>query len=272
MEIIANHPSFILALPMYNEEAYAERCLRTIFPVLDRIKVKNAIVAVNDGSRDQTLSILERMNPEFERLHVVNHPVNRGYGVSIRTAYQFAIEHGDLELLRRNFASPDGAQRLIAQYHRGAEVGELLRIVLAQVRAQDLGLSSHRDPTSPSRPGIVISEVSTHTDLPAVDTIELHNPTAAAVNIGGWFLSDSFNNPRKFVIPSTNIAAGGYVTFTEAYAASRGPALVRDPAKQLHYASAANAVEPPRSRHASAPASHHASPIPATTRWSPSRW
>lgn len=93
MQMIANHPSFILALPMYNEEAYAERCLRTIFPVLDRIKVQNAIVAVNDGSRDHTLSILENMNREFERLHVVNHPVNRGYGASIRTAYQFAIEH-----------------------------------------------------------------------------------------------------------------------------------------------------------------------------------
>ena len=93
MKIIAHHPSFVLALPMYNEEAYAERCLRTIFPVLDRSGVRNAIVAVNDGSRDRTLSILEKMKPEFERLHVVNHPVNRGYGASIRTAYQFAIDH-----------------------------------------------------------------------------------------------------------------------------------------------------------------------------------
>jgi glycosyltransferase involved in cell wall biosynthesis len=93
MEIIADHPSFIVALPMYNEEAYAERCLRAIFPVLDRIKVRNAIVVVNDGSRDHTLSILEKMRPEFERLHVVNHDVNRGYGGSIRTAFKFAIDH-----------------------------------------------------------------------------------------------------------------------------------------------------------------------------------
>jgi hypothetical protein len=78
------------------------------------------------------------------------------------------------------------------------------------------GSPGQDDPAPPSRPGIVISEVSTHTDPPAIDTIELHNPTAAAVNIGGWFLSDSFNNPRKFIIPATNIAAGGYITFTEA--------------------------------------------------------
>lgn len=93
MEKTANHPSFIVALPMYNEEAYAEKCLRTIFPVLDHVRVRNAVVAVNDGSRDHTLSILERMKPEFERLHVVDHPVNRGYGASIRTAYKFAIDH-----------------------------------------------------------------------------------------------------------------------------------------------------------------------------------
>ncbi|HEY9488830.1 MAG TPA: glycosyltransferase family 2 protein, partial [Chryseosolibacter sp.] len=93
MEIAAHHPSFLLALPMYNEEAYAEKCIRTIFPVLDSTKIRNAIVAVNDGSRDRTLSILEEIQPEFERLYVVNHAVNGGYGASIRTAYKFAIDH-----------------------------------------------------------------------------------------------------------------------------------------------------------------------------------
>lgn len=93
METIEHHPSFVIALPMYNEEAYVEACLNAIFPVLNRIKVRNAIVAVNDGSHDRTLSILEEMKPVFERLHVVNHPVNRGYGGSIRTAYKFAIDH-----------------------------------------------------------------------------------------------------------------------------------------------------------------------------------
>ena len=30
-----------------------------------------------------------------------------------------------------------------------------------------------------------------------MDVIELHNPTAETVDIGGWFLSDDFNAPRK---------------------------------------------------------------------------
>lgn len=93
MEKTADHPSFIVALPMYNEESYAEKCVRAIFAVLDSVRVPNAVVAVNDGSRDHTLSILERMKPGFERLYVVDHPINCGYGASIRTAYKFAIDH-----------------------------------------------------------------------------------------------------------------------------------------------------------------------------------
>ncbi len=63
---------------------------------------------------------------------------------------------------------------------------------------------------------ILINEVLTHTVPPVVDAVELYNPTAAAVDIGGWFLSDDFLTPRKFRIPDlTFIGPGGYVTFDE---------------------------------------------------------
>lgn len=43
------------------------------------------------------------------------------------------------------------------------------------------------------------------------DWVELYNPNAAPINIGGWFLSDNPNNPQKWVIPlGQNIPAGGY--------------------------------------------------------------
>ena len=88
----SEHPSFVIALPMYNEEVYAEECVRAIFSVLDDTKIRNAIVAVNDGSRDNTLRILEGIKPEFERMYIVNHHVNKGYGAAIKSAYRFGIE------------------------------------------------------------------------------------------------------------------------------------------------------------------------------------
>jgi hypothetical protein len=66
-------------------------------------------------------------------------------------------------------------------------------------------------------PGIVINEVLTHTDPPLYDSIELHNPTASAINIGGWYLSDSDAHFKKYRIPTgTTLNAGSYMTFDEA--------------------------------------------------------
>ncbi|MBN1674697.1 MAG: lamin tail domain-containing protein [Kiritimatiellae bacterium] len=63
---------------------------------------------------------------------------------------------------------------------------------------------------------VVINEALTHTDLPQVDAIELHNAGDAAVEIGGWHLSDSVADYKKFQIPgSTTLAAGQYAVFYE---------------------------------------------------------
>lgn len=64
--------------------------------------------------------------------------------------------------------------------------------------------------------GVVINELLTHTDLPLLDTIELFNTTGSAIDIGGWYLSDSKQDLLKFQISAgTIVAAGGYVTFDE---------------------------------------------------------
>ncbi len=69
---------------------------------------------------------------------------------------------------------------------------------------------------------IAITEVLSHTDYPQQDTIELYNPGASDVEIGGWYLSDTPEEAtntedfRKYQIPAgTVIPAGGYLTFNE---------------------------------------------------------
>ena len=66
--------------------------------------------------------------------------------------------------------------------------------------------------------GVRISEVLAHTDPPLTDadSIELHNTTDQAIEIGGWYLSDSATNLLKFQIPTgTVLEAGAYVVFDE---------------------------------------------------------
>jgi len=94
---------------------------------------------------------------------------------------------------------------------------------------------------SPGRDGVgpivdvVVNEVLTHTDLDLLDTIELHNTTAADIDISGWFLSDTWTQYRKFRIPdipdATILPAGGYILFDENDFNAGG--LTPDPADDL---------------------------------------
>ena len=69
---------------------------------------------------------------------------------------------------------------------------------------------------------VVINEVTAHTDtgdpvpFDSNDKIELFNPSAMMIDLGGWSLSDDRDNLRAFVIPDgTLIAAGRFIVFDE---------------------------------------------------------
>ena len=69
----------------------------------------------------------------------------------------------------------------------------------------------------PVRVNEVLSHPDTNADPAALDAIELFNPSAdTAVDISYWFLSDDFNLPKKFQLPSPSILApGGFLVLTE---------------------------------------------------------
>ena len=65
---------------------------------------------------------------------------------------------------------------------------------------------------------VLINEALTHTDLPQVDTVELYNAGEVIADIGGWWLSDSNDDYRKYQIPAgTTLAAGGYRLYDETH-------------------------------------------------------
>ena len=80
----------------------------------------------------------------------------------------------------------------------------------------DYGGSPGRAPGS-REPDVIINEILPHTDPPFRDLFELHNTTDAAIDISGWYVTDSIvTQTRAFAIPDgTVLPAQGYVTFTE---------------------------------------------------------
>lgn len=63
---------------------------------------------------------------------------------------------------------------------------------------------------------LVVNEVLAHTDYPLSDSIEIWNSSAGAIDVGGWWLSDSDEEYTKYQIPTgTIIYADSYMVFNE---------------------------------------------------------
>jgi hypothetical protein len=78
------------------------------------------------------------------------------------------------------------------------------------------GGSPGADDPEVNAPPVLVNEVYTHSVFPELDWIELFNPNAFEVNIGGWFLSDDPVAPRKYrILDGTTIIAGSYRIFSE---------------------------------------------------------
>lgn len=75
----------LTALPVYNEASHVREVLRQVLMYADEVLV------VNDGSTDGTLEALA----DFEdRIHLVNHATNQGYGAALKTAFDYAVRYG----------------------------------------------------------------------------------------------------------------------------------------------------------------------------------
>ena len=70
-------------LPCHNEEGNIERVVAALESELPRIAERYEIIVVDDGSRDRTGEIADRLVAANPRLKVVHHPLNRGYGAAV---------------------------------------------------------------------------------------------------------------------------------------------------------------------------------------------
>lgn len=81
-------------VPMYNEAKGAERCVRALCQVIQEKCPESQLFVVNDGSRDKTPEILDRLTKEFSSLTVIHAKKNGGYGGALLLGAQKASEAG----------------------------------------------------------------------------------------------------------------------------------------------------------------------------------
>jgi glycosyltransferase involved in cell wall biosynthesis len=76
-------PRFVTALPVFNEAHHVDGVLDEV------LKYCDDVVVIDDGSTDGTADLLAKRAD----IQTVVHPVNRGYGAALVSAFQYAIDH-----------------------------------------------------------------------------------------------------------------------------------------------------------------------------------
>ena len=110
---------------MYEEEGAAEACVKAVCNELRNLTNRSVLIVVNDGSKDGTQEILQRLTLSEKPLIVVNHLSNRGYGAALRTGLEEAAKNGyDYALFMDSDLTndPHDIPRFITQMEQGVDV------------------------------------------------------------------------------------------------------------------------------------------------------
>ena len=83
-------PTISLFFPVYRDEHTICTVTRRAVEVLEIVASDYEIVIVNDGSPDRCGELGEQLAAEYEKVSVVHHPRNLGYGRAIQTGFAHA--------------------------------------------------------------------------------------------------------------------------------------------------------------------------------------
>jgi len=80
---------FIGFFPAYNEEASLKKVVLSAKAVLESLNFLKEweIIIVNDGSQDGTGKLAQKLARNDQRIRVVNHQNNKGYGASLKSGF-----------------------------------------------------------------------------------------------------------------------------------------------------------------------------------------
>jgi dolichol-phosphate mannosyltransferase len=81
-------------MPIYNEEASIEAVVTEWVQELNRLGISFALLAVNDGSKDGTGAVLQRLAERYPGSVTPVEKRNAGHGQACRTGYSLAVERG----------------------------------------------------------------------------------------------------------------------------------------------------------------------------------
>ena len=115
-------PQYTIVIPAYNESARIRPALEEVLRTIDSRGWDAEVLVVNDGSTDDTATIVEGYVSRDRRVRLIQNPGNRGKGYSVRNG----LLHGAGNILMftdADLSAPmEEAERLFAAIRDGADV------------------------------------------------------------------------------------------------------------------------------------------------------
>ncbi|MBI2028412.1 MAG: glycosyltransferase family 2 protein [Candidatus Levybacteria bacterium] len=75
-------------LPTYNEEENIQKAVESIYNYIEKNILDFELIVVNDGSKDKTKDIVEKLKKKYKNLRLINHTKNMGYGRALRSGFE----------------------------------------------------------------------------------------------------------------------------------------------------------------------------------------
>ena len=84
--------SITVFFPCYNEQDNVAKVANRAIEVLEGLRADYEIIIVNDGSADDTGRVADRIAADHDRVRVIHHPRNRGYGAALQSGFRAAAK------------------------------------------------------------------------------------------------------------------------------------------------------------------------------------
>ena len=78
-------------LPAYNEERMLAKTTQKVDEILRKIANDYEIIIIDDGSKDRTGEIADKLASENKKIKVIHHFPNRGYGAAVKSGLYNAL-------------------------------------------------------------------------------------------------------------------------------------------------------------------------------------
>lgn len=84
--------SISVFFPFYNEQDNVAETAKKAIDVLEKINADYELIIVDDGSKDNTGKIADEIAGQNDKVKVIHHPVNLGYGEALKSGFGAATK------------------------------------------------------------------------------------------------------------------------------------------------------------------------------------